>query len=199
MSMEESDVSSGAHNEPYDPLNYGNLAQNVVRALMDRPLVALPPDDAFEGAGVYAIYYRGELDWYACVAGEEVPIYVGSALAAGERKGLATGQPAGRVLWNRLRQHSGSIRQAENLRIEDFRCRYLVVVPVWISLAERFLVEHYNPLWNTRIDGFGNHPPGKGRAGMKRPRWDILHPGRDWAATLNASETAEDIIAELSF
>jgi len=65
------------------------------------------------------------------------------------------------------------------------------------ALAERFLIEHYRPVWNTVVDGFGNHAPGRGRASMKRPRWDILHPGRPWAQKWKPAETAEQIIAEL--
>jgi hypothetical protein len=36
----------------------------------------------------------------------------------------------------------------------DFRCRYLTVVPTWITQAERFLIEHYSPIWNVCVDGF---------------------------------------------
>ena len=89
------------------------------------------------------------------------------------------------------------MQQAENLRLEDFRCRYLVVVPVWIGLAERFLIEHYRPVWNTLIGSFENHDPGAGRKDMKRPRWDILRPGRGWAKRLKPAETPAKIIAEL--
>jgi hypothetical protein len=64
-------------------------------------------------------------------------------------------------------------------------------------LAERFLVEQYRPLWNVTIDGFGNHDPGAGRLAMKRPRWDILHPGRPWAAKLTAEETFEQVLQRL--
>ena len=84
-----------------------------------------------------------------------------------------------------------------NLRREDFACRYLVVVPVWITLAERFLREHYQPVWNVMLDGFGNHDPGAGRRGMRRPRWDIVHPGRHWAERLSASESTADALAAL--
>jgi hypothetical protein len=49
----------------------------------------------------------------------------------------------------------------------------------------------------TFVDGFGNHDPGRGRRDMKRPRWDILHPGRNWAERLRPSETAEEIAAKL--
>jgi len=184
--------------EPYDPLDYDNLAQNVVRALMAQPCVELPPPAAFEGSGVYALYYLGDLDYYANMRGKETPIYVGSAVPAGKRKGGAAKSAAERKkLYNRLGQHAKSVDTAKNLSVADFRCRYLVVVPVWIGLAERFLIKHYHPVWNTVVDGFGNHAPGGGRSSMKRPRWDILHPGRAWAQKLAAAEDMSDIIGDL--
>ena len=94
--------------------------------------------------------------------------------------------------------HAKSIDQAINLDLNEFRCRFLVVEPVWITLAERFLINHFKPAWNTVIDGFGNHDPGRGRRGMRRPRWDVVHPGRPWAEALKAEETASDIIASLT-
>lgn len=180
---------------PYDPLDYSNLAKNVVGALMGQPIASLPPPTPFEGMGVYAIYYTGELEWYGSIKGLEIPIYVGSAVPAGKRKGL--GPASSRPLFNRLMQHSRSIDQAENLRLVDFQCRYLVVIPVWIGLAERFLIEHYRPVWNTVIEGFGNHDPGAGRKDMKRPLWDVAHPGRPWAMRLRSVETIEDVVVRL--
>lgn len=32
---------------------------------------------------------------------------------------------------------------------------------------------------------------------MKRPRWDILHPGRPWAAKLTAEESFEQVLQRL--
>jgi hypothetical protein len=188
-------MATDATPQQYDPLDYDNLAQNVVRALLEQPRQKLAPAP-FEGVGVYALYYLGDLDCYKATRGEDIPIYVGSAVLAGKRKG-GKEATAGRTLHNRLVQHAKSIQQAENLRLEDFHCRYLVVVPVWIELAERFLIEHYRPVWNTVIDGFGNHDPGAGRKDMKRPRWDILHPGRGWAKKLKPAETPSKIIADL--
>ncbi len=175
---------------PYDPLNYENLARSVVAALLERPATPLPPDTPFDGNGVYAIYYTGSLPCYAAVSSSRllVPIYVGKAVPAGGRKGGGEGD-RGAALFRRLAEHAKSISQTENLRLTDFRCRHLVVVPVWITLAERFLIDHFRPVWNTCLDGFGNHDPGKGRKDMKRPRWDTLHPGRDWAARLKADES----------
>jgi len=185
--------------QPYDPLDYDNLARSIVQALFTGPETPLPPPQACEGAGVYAIYYHGDFEGYGPLSSEKgaaPPIYVGKAVPAGARKGAGR-LSRGKELCQRLRQHAKSVAQAENLRLEDFSCRYLVVVPVWVTLAERFLVEHYRPIWNVLIDGFGNHDPGAGRRAMKRPRWDILHPGRLWAAKLTAEESFDDVLREL--
>lgn len=163
---------------------------------MEQSCVFLLPPEPFDGVGVYAIYYKGDFKPYSSFKGEEVPIYVGSAVMVGKRKGLKD-VGSGRQLYNRLAQHSKSIGLSNNLDLGDFCCRYLIVVPVWIELAERFLIEHYRPIWNTVIDGFGNHDPGAGRKDMKRPRWDILHPGRPWAKKLKAAENPAQILADL--
>lgn len=183
--------------DAYDPLEYENLAQSVVNALLRNEPEPLPPEAGFEGSGVYAIYYAGALPFYAHISSPEchTPIYVGKAIPSGGRKGGSPLSAPGNALYRRLNDHAKSVEQAENLELGEFRCRYLVVVPVWITLAERFLISHFQPIWNTVIDGFGNHDPGSGRRNMKRPRWDIVHPGRDWATRLRAAETVDDIVA----
>lgn len=105
--------------DAYDPLSYENLARSVVSALLNNAAEPLPPAEAFDGCGVYAIYYTGDLSYYGNVSstGCEIPIYVGKAI-----------------------------------------------------------------------------PTGAGRKDMKRPRWDIVHPGRAWAGRLRAAETAAQII-----
>ena len=186
--------------EAYDPLDYDNLARSVVDALLDRETIQLPPDETFVGSGVYALYYSGQLPFYSQIASSvpPEPIYVGKAVLSGARKGSSGVSPeAGSALYRRLRDHAKSIAQAENLDLTEFRCRFLVLVPVWITLAERFLLDHFQPVWNTLIDGFGDHDPGSGRRSMRRPRWDVVHPGRPWAARLEAAETATDIIQSL--
>ncbi len=183
--------------EAYDPLDYENLARSVVHALLETTPTTLPPAESFTGSGVYALYYTGTLPLYTHIASPELhtPIYVGKAVPTGARKGnRQTNTGANTELYRRLRDHAKSIEQTENLALNEFQCRYLVVVPVWITLAERFLLDHFQPVWNTVIDGLGNHDPGRGRRAMRRPRWDVVHPGRPWAATLQAAETVEDII-----
>lgn len=169
--------------QAYDPLDYLNLARSIVSALLETMPTSLPPADSVSGSGVYALYYCGSLEIYASVASPEcqTPIYVGKAVPSGARKGRKDSTSgSGTELYRRLRDHAKSVDQVQNLALDDFRCRYLIVVPVWITLAERFLISHFQPLWNTVIDGFGNHAPGSGRRDMRRPRWDIVHPGRPW-------------------
>lgn len=53
-----------------------------------------------------------------------------------------------------------------------------------ISVVESVLINRYQPIWNTKIDGFGNHDPGKGRYEQAKSEWDKIHPGRAWAEKL---------------
>ncbi len=181
----------------YDPLDYENLARSVVTALLESASTALPPTETFSGSGVYALYYTGSLPFYSHISSSDLhkPIYVGKAVPTGARKGSRGGDSdLSTELYRRLHDHAKSIDQAKNLALVEFRVRHLVVVPVWITLAERFLIDHFRPVWNTVIEGFGNHDPGRGRRAMRRPRWDIVHPGRSWAAKLKAVETVEEIV-----
>ena len=50
-----------------------------------------------------------------------------------------------------------------------------------IAAIESAIISIHSPLWNSVIDGFGNHDPGKKRIGGKKTQWDSLHPGREWA------------------
>ncbi|MBN1485361.1 MAG: Eco29kI family restriction endonuclease [Chloroflexia bacterium] len=53
----------------------------------------------------------------------------------------------------------------------------------------------WNPLWNSGLDGFGNHDPGRGRYNQAKSEWDVLHPGRPWAERLTgASPGLKEII-----
>jgi hypothetical protein len=177
---------------PFDPLDYDTIAATVVDALLHQALAPLASLEPFSGAGIYALYYAGGLPVYAPIRlGEcEVPIYVGKAIPAGARKGIDKLEPdAGQVLYRRLKEHEESIGAASNLRAEDLQCRFLCVKHLWIPLAEQVLVRKFRPVWNTVLDGFGNHDPGRGRRNMRRPRWDILHPGRTWAARLECGQT----------
>lgn len=174
--------------ELYDPLTYNNLMAGLVVHFERRPRKALGDTDDVEGPGIYALYYAGTFSPYASIANSEHPIYVGKAVPPGLRKGdiVDANAPA---LRRRLREHAKSIDAAGNINLADFACKHMAIEPVWITLAERFLIEQYSPLWNLALDGFGDHNPGKGRRDSQRSWWDTMHPGRPWAEELVHSKT----------
>lgn len=183
---------------PYNPLDKIHLGESVASALLNRPLTSLRGLEDFDGAGVYAIYYGGSFHPYKSIAGTETPIYVGKAVPPGSRKGVGLDAPPKMALVKRLREHASSVELAENLDLQDFSCRYLIVDDIWIPLGESLVIAKFSPLWNTSIDGFGNHDPGSGRYQQLRSRWDTLHPGRAWAVKCqDRPETANQIIREL--
>lgn len=186
----------------YNPLDYANLTRNCVDELMKRGPFPLPLTTRFAGAGVYALFYWGEFPPYARIRSPDAshPIYVGKAIPPGGRKGRVTapGSTAfGFSLFGRLAEHAASIQAAENLELSDFLCRFLVVTPLWITMAERFLIEHYRPIWNVCLDGFGLHDPGSGRNPVIS-WWDALHPGRQWKAEVRRIRTMDDAVAYLA-
>ena len=182
----------------YNPLDKRNLGISVADALLAKALGPLPPEEAFLGAGVYAIYYAGDFAAYGPISLQrgpqrETPLYIGKAVPAGARKGgLGLDAGPGTVLHSRLCEHADSIKQTRNLELQDFLCRYLVVDDIWIPLGESLLIQMFSPVWNRLIDGFGNHDPGKGRHQGQMPPWDVLHPGRAWAAKLQPNRKSSD-------
>ena len=186
--------------KPFNPLAMENLAESIVHALhLQEPVpLALVPE--FDGAGVYALDYHGTFSAYkalAAINAEQLiePIYIGKASPSGARKGidLATQTTA---LTKRLKDHKKSIEAATNLEIEDFSARWLVMEDVWIALGESAMIRRHQPVWNARIDGFGNHAPGRGRAKGARPQWDTLHPGRTWADALPPALKSADQLSQ---
>lgn len=183
---------------PFNPLDKKNLGESVAEALLMGSVGKMPPEP-FIGAGIYAVYYTGNFTEYAEITKKNKngkygwPIYVGKAVPAGARKGgFGLDSDPGQVLYKRLIEHATSIQQAENLKVDDFACRYLVVDDIWIPLAESMLIEMFSPLWNQVIDGFGNHDPGSGRYNQQKSQWDILHPGRPWANKLKDNSKREN-------
>lgn len=178
---------------PFNPLDIEHLGESVAEALLNCPVTPLASLTPFDGAGIYAIYYTGQVSPFApyeplarrnSEGRFTTPIYVGKAVPSGARKGRRMANAAGQSLYKRLMEHAQSIGQVSNLDIRDFYCRYLTVMDIWIPLGETLLIEQLDPLWNVVIDGFGNHAPGRGRGQGQRPMWDTIHPGRPWAARL---------------
>ncbi|WP_234319296.1 Eco29kI family restriction endonuclease [Streptomyces sp. NRRL S-237] len=179
----------GAQRHPeYNPLELENLGRSVEAQLLRRAIEPLASVAPTLGAGVYAIYYSGPHPLYAYLTQRfgVTPIYVGQARREGERKGNTDPDADTRALFDRLEEHKDSIQQVSrldpDLDIKYFHARYLVAIEAFVSVAERAMIKHHQPVWNTVVDGFGNHNPGVGRYDKQaRPAWDELHPGRWWS------------------
>lgn len=192
--------------ETYNPLDKKHLGENVADAMLRSDIYQLRLLPEFEGAGLYAIYYSGDFKPYAPIAAKnsnqnfQLPIYVGKAIPPGARKGgFGLGQNPGRALFKRLKEHTKNLEQVKNLNVDDFFCRFLVVEDIWIPLGENMLITMFAPLWNQWIDGFGNHDPGNGRYNQERSRWDVIHPGRNWAIKCKERVESQDrILIELA-
>lgn len=179
----------------YNPLSIGELGRNTARALIGYPADPLPPDTPFAGAGVYTLHYIGDFPAYAGMEDCQ-PIYVGTASPPGGRQARRPAAVPHSALYARLARHARSIEAAENLDLEEFRCRWLVLDPIWIGLVEQVLISEYQPLWNVVVEGFGINAPGKGRRDQARSRWDTIHPGRPEVANLREREESAGAILE---
>lgn len=177
------------------------LKQKLIQALNECPGHNLPLDAPAQGVGIYALYYFGNNEFYNLFSRINIngqcilPIYIGKATTEGRRTGRK-GKPSSSPLNKRIKEHIKSIKETINLKIEDFKCKYVVLDEIWVNVAEEILIKHYSPLWNTVIDGFGIHHPGRGRRGQKRSQWDTLHPGRKWVEKLGlpaGEETVEQL------
>lgn len=184
-----------------------DLLKDAIRFFNGTPVYELPPPEVFLGSGVYAIYYTGKGEIYAEIAqinrlAYNLPIYVGKAIPVGGRRGMGTAKETN-SLHKRLTEHQKSISEAKNLQITDFHCRFIIIPhdeDALIPPIESAIIKQYNPLWNARIDGFGNHDPGAGRYNQARSSWDIIHPGRKWAEKLKSVKgdaLEEDILKRI--
>lgn len=168
--------------DPSDPYVIGQL---IADTLLRQPRRALAEVAAnkFYGSGIYAIYYKGKFDSYGPVSGKETPLYLGKVDP--QTPGAETVEQQGTKLYGRLSaDHARSIRAAENLDIDDFECRYLVVKSAWQNTAETYLIDRFKPIWNNEVGicyGIGKHGDSAKTRSNTRSPWDTLHPGRSWA------------------
>lgn len=176
---------------------FSELVKDAVRFFNGTPVHTLPPPEKFLGTGVYAIYYTGNNHYYQKYAllnrlSYDYPIYVGKAVPKGWRQSRIsdTTENQSNELYNRLREHSRSISAGAGIDLEHFMCRFAIFEEEgsdMISTIEASLIKINRPLWNSALDGFGNHDPGSGRYEQARSDWDVIHSGRKWADQLNGT------------
>jgi hypothetical protein len=167
----------------FDPADSAVVGELIANTLLLQPRVPLGALSEFYGSGVYAIYYNGSFDAYQPLVGSETPIYVGKADP--KLTHATTASQQGRTLRGRLSDHAKTIKAAENLKLDDFEARYLVVRSAWQGTAEHYLINLFRPIWNkeTKICfGFGKHGDKATTRKNARSPWDTLHSGRKWAA-----------------
>jgi Eco29kI restriction endonuclease len=164
------------------------------RALAE--LIANP----FYGAGVYAIYYKGNAEKaYLPLSGTETPIYVGKAdprFAYAE-----TVESQGQMLFARLKEHAKNIAKTE-LDLADFEYRAAAIQSGMQASVEDFMIRLFRPIWNKEIRicyGIGKHGDSATTRANKRSPWDTMHPGRKWAVDTHADQMSRaDIEAKIA-
>lgn len=180
------------------------LVKDAVRFFNGTPVHTLPPPERFHGSGIYALYYTGNAGPYSKYAelnrlSYDFPIYLGKAVPKGWRQSRAdqTDYKPTSELYARLNQHANSIKQVQSLAIEDFSCRFMIFdgpSSDMIGTLEAAVIKWKKPLWNSFLDGFGNHDPGKGRYEQAKSDWDVVHPGRAWANKCNGRSPSREIL-----
>ena len=185
------ELNSGSITHVYTSDAFEEIIKDTIRFFNGTPVLEVPPPIKFHGTGVYAIYYVGKSALYTPLSEKNriefsMPIYVGKAVPRGWRQARIETDSYRKSyeLNSRLNEHARRIIQAKNLKSGDFYCRFMILEEAASSLigtVEAALIRHYKPIWNTQIDGFGNHDPGKGRYNQAKSEWDVIHQGRSWA------------------
>ena len=170
-----------ANSNEFDPLAVENVGVTLAVEILEQPLRAMPPETPFSGAGVYALYYSGSHEAYSTLreldgGRYKYPIYIGKAAGESAKQGFNPHSSNKRKLYDRIADHAKSIEEVENLNLDDFQCRYLVLNDAYIALAESVMIRLFRPPWNGM--SFGSKVVGKFREGGTPGLWDALHPGR---------------------
>lgn len=175
----------------YTSSDFEEIIKDTIRFFNGTPVHTIPAPEKFNGTGVYAIYSIAKKGIYKDFheinrTSYNTPIYIGKAVPKGWRQARTKNLSIGLSyeLYNRLNEHGRSITQGYGLCISDFSCRFMILEEKesdLIGTVEAALIRSYCPIWNTLIDGFGNHDPGKGRYEQAKSDWDVCHKGRAWA------------------
>ncbi|MCO6009267.1 Eco29kI family restriction endonuclease [Actinoallomurus purpureus] len=161
----------------FDPLSTVQIANTICETFERQPLVSMAYEiPRFEGSGLYALYYRGHsVDLYLPLASLQIPVYAGQALSSNSATGERVRERY--PLHSRLKQHRLSILEG-GLPITEFRFRALLLPDVHADLGENALRVGYQPVWNSKLKGFGSKEQGSTTRQSKKSKWDTVHDGR---------------------
>ena len=170
---------------------FAELIKDAIRFFNGTPVHQLPLQNRFTGSGVYALYYTGDNPLYTRLAqlnrlSYAVPIYVGKAVPRGWRQSRVSDNNLrqSNELHSRISEHTRNISIGNGLDVANFACRFVIFEAEgsdMISTVEASLIKLFHPLWNSTVDGFGNHTPGSGRFEQAKSDWDVIHTGRGFA------------------
>lgn len=182
------------------------LVKDAIRFFNGTPVHPLPLQERFLGTGVYALYYTGKNEIYRKYSeinrlAYKSPIYVGKAVPKGWRQSRISHdvKKSSSELYSRIREHSRNIEKVEGIDLHDFSCRFVIFEAEgsdMIGTIEAALIKLNIPLWNSALDGFGNHTPGAGRFNQAKSDWDVIHTGREWADKCTGTPKAKAEILE---
>ncbi len=192
----------------YRSQQFVELVKDAVRFFNGTPVHPMPLQQHFSGAGVYALYYTGKNKSYLRYTElnrleYKYPIYVGKAVPKGWRQSRVSDVALGgsTELYSRIKEHNRNIEKVEGIDQDEFSCRFVIFEAEssdMIGTIEAALIKLNRPLWNSALDGFGNHTPGAGRFNQAKSDWDVIHPGRDWAKKCTGIPKPEkDILARV--
>ena len=170
---------------------FSELIKDAIRFFNGTPVHQVPLQEHFTGTGVYALYYMGDNPLYSRLAelnrlSYAVPIYVGIAVPNGWRQQRVSDNDLkqSKELHSRIREHTKNITIGDGLDVGHFACRFVIFEAEgsdMISTVEASLIKLFRPIWNSAVDGFGNHTPGAGRFEQAKSDWDVIHKGREFA------------------
>lgn len=188
----------------YRNSDFEELIKDAIRFFNGTPVIELPPLERFSGVGVYALYYTGDFEIYSRYAELNRlqyghPIYIGKAVPRGWRQARVSDMDTKKTyeLVSILREHGRNIETGNGLSIDDFSCRFVIFeggASDMIGTIEASLIKLFKPLWNSALDGFGNHTPGAGRFNQAKSDWDVIHFGRTWAEKCTGIPKTEEVI-----
>ncbi|MFZ0033395.1 MAG: Eco29kI family restriction endonuclease [Sedimentisphaerales bacterium] len=132
---------------------FEGIVNKAIEFFNNTPVHPLPPDNKFEGTGVYALYYTGNFELYQPITQQnskhyKQPIYVGKAVPRGWRTARQPISGTTNELYRRLCEHANNIRQVTNLKLQDFHARFMILSGINFDLVvpvEAELIRRYKP------------------------------------------------------